>query len=176
MSRIPLADITALSTAQQAQYDRFPSNLTRAVLLLDDRLAALLPSAANALRAADLAPAWREAAILRVAALNRSAYERFQHLGQARTLGWTDQQIADIESGRFDDLDAASAALLAFVDACVAGPDTTDETLAAARAVLTDRQLVTVIVLVGHYMTVARLTGILRIELDESPDAWTREH
>jgi hypothetical protein len=33
-----------------------------------------------------------------------------------------------------------------------------------------------VIVLVGHYMTVARLTGILQVELDESPDDWAHEH
>ncbi|QMU75048.1 carboxymuconolactone decarboxylase family protein [Streptacidiphilus sp. PB12-B1b] len=176
MSRIPLADSATLNDSQQAQYNRFPSNLTRAVLLLDDRLAGLLPESANALRATDLDPAWREAAILRVAALSYSAYERFQHLDQARAAGWSEQQISDIESGRFGRLDAEVAALLTFVDACVAGTDTTDETFGSARAVLTDRQLVNVIVLVGHYMTVARITGILRIELDDAPDAWTHDH
>lgn len=176
MSRIPLADSATLNDTQQAQYDRFPSNLTRAVLLLDDRLAALLPASANALRATDLDPAWREAVILRVAAQSHSAYERFQHLDPARATGWSDQQISDIESGRFGRLDSDVAALLTFVDAAVAGTDTTDETFGAARAVLTDRQLVNVIALVGHYMTVARITGILRIELDDAPDPWTDEH
>ncbi|WP_216897810.1 carboxymuconolactone decarboxylase family protein [Nocardia alni] len=176
MSRIPLADVAALNDDQRVQYDRFPSNLTRAVLLLDERLAGLLPASANALRATDLDAAWREAMILRVAALHHSAYERFQHLGQAHAAGWTEQQITDIEAGRFDRLDSGLAAVLAFVDACVVGPDVTDETFAAARAHLTDRQLTTVIVLVGHYMTVARLTGILRLELDGSPDDWAHEH
>jgi alkylhydroperoxidase family enzyme len=176
MSRIPLADVAALAGTQRAQYDRFPSNLTRTILLLDNRLARTLPETANALRAADLDPAWREAAILRVAALQHSAYERFQHLAQARAAGWTEQQIADIEDGRFDDLGPGLAAVLGFVSECVDGPDIAEETFTAARAVLTDRQVTTLIVLVGHYMTVARLTGVLQVELDESPDDWAREH
>ena len=56
--------------------------------------------------------------------------------------------------------------MLAFTDQCVAGPDVTDAAFAAAHAVLTDRQLTTVIVLIGHYRTVARLTGVLQ-------SAWT---
>jgi alkylhydroperoxidase family enzyme len=66
--------------------------------------------------------------------------------------------------------------VLAFASECVDGPDVAEPTFAAAHAVLTDRQLATVIVLVGHYMTVARLTGILQVELDESPDDWAHEH
>jgi hypothetical protein len=41
---------------------------------------------------------------------------------------------------------------------------------------LNDRDLVTVILLIGHCMTVARLTGALEVELDENPDSFTGEH
>lgn len=55
--------------------------------------------------------------------------------------------------------------------------DTADcSAFARACTVLPDRQLATVIILVGHYLTVARLTGILEIELDPRPDPWTSEH
>lgn len=136
----------------------------------------VLPESANALRAAGLDPAWREAVILRVAALQHSACERFQHLPQAHAAGLNDYQIASIEAGRLGDLNAGLAAVLAFTDQCVAGPDVTDAAFAAAHAVLTDRQLTTVIVLIGHYMTVARLTGVLQAGPDSKPGDFSREH
>ncbi|TWE11766.1 carboxymuconolactone decarboxylase family protein [Rudaeicoccus suwonensis] len=176
MSRIPLADVPSLNSVQRAQYERFPSNLTRTVLLLDERLGAQLPATANALRASDLDPAVREAVILRVAALHDSAYERLQHLGQAHATGWTDSDIENIETGNYQDMSDGVAAVLTFVDALVAGDDVPDPVFADARAVLSDRHVVTVIVLVGHYMTVARLTRVLRVELDDHPDNWTAEH
>jgi alkylhydroperoxidase family enzyme len=176
MGRLPLADPAHLDEDARSQYERFPSNLTRALLLLDRRLAKALPETANALRASELDPALREALILRVAALSDSAYERMQHLGQAINAGWSEAQLKAIEHGRFDDLhDPKTAAALRFVDQCLSG-SVDDETFAAARRSIGDRGVVTAIVLVGHYMTVARLTGILGVELDEHPDSWTREH
>jgi len=73
-------------------------------------------------------------------------------------------------------LSADFVAVLRFVDEVVAGPFVPDDIFAGARHALGDRGLVTVIVLVGHYMTVARLTHILEVELDDAPDAWTSEH
>lgn len=175
MARIPLADLDALSDEARAQYERFPSNLTRALLLLDGRLARALPEAANALRGSSLPAAWREAVIVRVAALERSAYERMQHLDQARTTGWSDEQIRAIERGNLEALPTDVAAVLRYADAVVLG-EVPDEVFAAARRTLGDRDLVTVIALVGHYMTVARITGVLRVELDDAPDPWTGEH
>ena len=69
-----------------------------------------------------------------------------------------------------------SPLLLAFVDACIASPRVPDDVFAATRAVLSDRDLATVIVLVGHYMTVARFVETLGIELDPAPSDWTTEH
>ena len=58
MSRIPLVSVAEMTEEQHAQYDRFPSNLTRALLLMDPRLAGALPNLANALRASRLKPAF----------------------------------------------------------------------------------------------------------------------
>ncbi len=178
MSRLTLVDPSNLTGQRKAQYDRFPSNLTRALLLLDDRLAGALPLTANALRTAPLDPAWREAVILRVAALHRSGYERFQHLGQALQQGWTAEQIDAIEYGRPGDgvLPPELTSILRFVDEVVAGPTVSGDVFDAAHTLLNNQELVTVIVLIGHYMTVARILGVLQVPLDSAPDSWDTEH
>lgn len=176
MARIPLALPEDMDPEQREQYDRFPSNLTRTLLLADARLARALPETANALRASGLDARWREGIILRVAALTHSAYERMQHLDQARKSGWSDDQIAAIEAGDPTALSQDFATIMTFVEACVAGTDISGDIFDAAHTVLSDRDLVTVILLVGHYMSVARLLGILDVELDDNPDPWTSEH
>ncbi len=176
MSRLSLVAIDDMQPAQREQYDRFPSNLTRGLLLLEQGLAGTLPSSANALRSCGLDAKVREGIILRVAALSDCAFERMQHLGEAGKAGWTPTEIAAIEGQEpFDSL-GAFAAVLGFVDACVASPRVPDDIFAAARTMLSDRDLATVIVLIGHYMTVARFVETLGIELDPAPSDWTTEH
>ena len=176
MSRLPLVAIDDMQPAQREQYDRFPSNLTRGLLLMEQRLAGALPSSANALRSCGLDGKIREGVILRVAALSGCAFERMQHLGEAGKAGWTTDEIGTIEGrGPLDAL-GTFAAVLRFVDACVASPRVPDGVFAAARDMLSDRDLATVIVLVGHYMTVARFVETLGIELDPTPSDWTVEH
>ncbi len=118
----------------------------------------------------------REGIILRVAALSGCAFERMQHLDEAARTGWTAPEIAVIEGpGPFTSL-GAFAPVLAFVDACVAVLRVPDDILAACRTVLSDRDFATVIVLVGHSMTVARFVETLGIKLDPAPGDWTAEH
>ncbi|MDT8915663.1 carboxymuconolactone decarboxylase family protein [Amycolatopsis sp. PS_44_ISF1] len=202
MARIPLPEAEDLRGWQRDQYGRFPSHLTRTLVLLDERLARALPDTANALRAAPLDARQREGIILRVAALTGSAYERAQHLDQARALGWTTDQIRIIETtgtgvgtgvgravAREPDtpMRVASATppaslpdgfadVLEFVDACVAGHAVTDDLFVRVRDVLSDRDLITVIVLVGHYLTVARLSSLLNLQPDPVPGPWDHEH
>ena len=176
MARIPLVRIEDMTAAQRAQYDRFPSNLSRALLLADDRLAGALPNLANALRASSLDAALREAVILRVAALTGSAYERMQHLGQAGKAGLDLATIAAIETGNLASLSTDMAAVMAFAEACVMAPRVPDTVFDAAGAALSPRDLVTVILLVGHYVMVGRLLATLDVELDPAPDSWAAEH
>jgi len=176
MARIPLVRIEDMTAAQRAQYDRFPSNLSRALLLVDDRLAGALPNLANALRASSLDLVLREAVILRVAALTGSAYERMQHLGQAEKAGLDSAAIAAIETGDAAAMPRDMATVLAFAEACVAAPRVPDDVFDAAGAALSQRDLVTVILLVGHYLMVGRLLATLDVELDPAPDSWAAEH
>ena len=176
MSRVPLIRPEDMTPEQQAQYDRFPSNLTRGLLLAEQRLAGALPATANALRTSGLDPKLREGVILRVAALSDSPFERMQHLSEARKAGWTEAEIAAIEAGDRSGALRAFTPILAFVDECVADVRVSDATFAAVAAALSPREIATVLILVGHYMTVARFIANLGIELDPAPSAWDKEH
>ena len=176
MSRVALIEVEGMTPEQRAQYDRFPSNLTRGLLLMDQRLAGALPATANALRTSGLDPRMREGVILRIAALSGSAFERMQHLGEARKAGWTEAEIAGIEAGDRSGTLGAFTPVLAFVDECVAGVRVSDATFAAVAAALSPREIATVLILIGHYMTVARFLANLDIPLDPAPSAWDKEH
>ena len=176
MSRVPLVRSEDMTPEQREQYDRFPSNLTRGLLLAEQRLAGALPATANALRTSGLDPQLREGIILRVAELSSSPFERMQHLDQARKTGWTETEISAIEAGDRSGTLGAFTPILAFVDECVANVHVSDATFAAVAATLSLREIATVLILVGHYMTVARFIANLGIELDPAPSAWDKEH
>ena len=176
MARISLASVDALSPEQRQQYDKFPSNLTKGLLLLEPRLAQALPNLANAIRASGLVPKLREGLILRVAALSNSAYERMQHIGEAHRSGWSTTEIAAIQAGDFHALPEEYTPVMKFVDECVACPRVSDTTFANAKEILSERDLATILLLVGHYMMVARFTASLDIELDDRPSDWKSEH
>ena len=176
MSRIPLVRVEDMTPSQREQYDRFPSNLTRALLLADDRLAAVPPALANALRASGLDPKVREAIVLRVARLSGSAYERMQHLEQARKAGFSDDDIAAVEAGDAAGQAETVKAGIAFAEECVTLIRVSDATFARAVKNFSSRDIATMVLLVGHYMMVARLLKTLDVELDAAPDSFAAEH
>jgi len=66
--------------------------------------------------------------------------------------------------------------ILAFVDECVADVRVSDATFAEVARLLFPCEIATVLILVGHYMTVARFIANLGIELDSVPSTWDKEH
>lgn len=176
MARIPLIDLDQMNDQQRQQYDRFPSNLTRGLLLVDQRLSEALPNLANALRASSLDAKVREAVIARVAALHDSAYEQMQHAGQIKKVGWSDAEIEAIKMGDAASLPPQIGAILDFVAETVTTSNVENETFARVQQALGPRDIATVILLIGHYMMVARFTAILQIELDAEADSWAHEH
>jgi alkylhydroperoxidase family enzyme len=176
MPRLRLVPVSEMTAEQREQYDRFPSNLTRGLLLAESRLARALPNLANALRASGLDPKIREGAILRVASLCDSAYERMQHVDQALRNGWTREELEAIESGQYTSFDAPEANALRFIDECVMNIRVSDETFAGIQRFFSGREIATLLLLAGHYMMVARFIATLDIELDDAPDQWLNEH
>lgn len=168
MARIELPMITTLDSAARAQYDRFPSNLTRALLCTSGCAHGYL-ELGYSLRATQLSAKYYELVILHVAALSGSAYERMQHLPPAHEAGWSEADIQAIEAGPRHALDEASRALLAFVDECVRDVRVTERTFARLRQHLSEGAVADVVLLTGFYMMTARFLETLAVDCDAVP-------
>jgi alkylhydroperoxidase family enzyme len=168
MARIELPEVSALNSAERTQYDRFPSNLTRALLGTSGCARGYL-ELGFALRATRLEPRHYELVILRVAALSSSAYERMQHLPPARQAGWSDADIRAIEGEAGGALDDAARALLAFVDECVRDVRVSTRTFDRSRTYFPEGALADAALLTGFYMMTARFLETLGVPLDDAP-------
>ncbi|KID80954.1 carboxymuconolactone decarboxylase [Metarhizium guizhouense ARSEF 977] len=173
MARIPLLDIAATTEAEARAYERFPSNLVRGLLRTTPGITNGYLELGNGLAQSTLPSKLREMTILRVGHLSHSAYERMQHIGIAKSVGVTDQEVAAIERGDYSGLTHQEAALLNFVDEVVAKPKATC-TFDAALAALGEQDLATATLLVGHYMMTARFLETLAIDLDETATSWNK--
>jgi alkylhydroperoxidase family enzyme len=170
MTRIDLPSPDRMSGPDRRQYNRFPSNLVRALLKTRGCTAGFL-DLGFALIDANVDTKRRELVILRIAALSDSAYERMQHLPPARKAGWSDADISAIETGQSDHLDPADGALLRFVDECVRDVRVSNLTFAEIRKFLSDQEIAEATLLIGYYMMTARFLETLKVDLDDAPCA-----
>lgn len=170
MARIDLPHADRMNGPDRRQYNRFPSNLVRALLKTRGCTAGYLDLGFALIDANVDAKRW-ELVILRVGALSGSAYERMQHLPPARKAGWSDENITAIETGQADRLEPADGALLRFVDECVRDVRVSDRTFAETRKFLSEEEIAEATLLVGYYMMTARFLETLKVDLDETPCA-----
>ncbi|WP_175779524.1 carboxymuconolactone decarboxylase family protein [Burkholderia anthina] len=169
MSKIAIPRVDQLSDDQKAQYERFPANLTLALLRTTGSAAGYLSLGSSFPRGA-IANKDREMIILRVGALSSSQYERMQHLPLARQAGWTDAEIQKIEQG--SGVDARSQAILQFVEECVKAVRVSSQTFARVREFFSETQMAELTLLVGHYMMTARFVETLDVPLDAAATSW----
>jgi len=128
------------------------------------------------LDALQLDPLLRELAILRVARLTPHAeYEWIQHVPIAKAVGASDEQVAALER---DDPEAECFSLperlvLRFTAEVVRDAQASDATLEQLAGILSPREIVELLMVIGQYMMVARVMATTRMELDEpaGPDA-----
>ena len=116
-----------------------------------------------------LAPALREAVILRTCAATRCDYEFNLHEQTiSRRMGLSDAQIADLRQPHPDPAlwTADLRAALALVDTLVQRLAVNDETWTALQPHFTDAALLEITQLVGHYTGVAMLAALARPQLD----------
>ena len=171
MARITLPQADALMPEQQDLYQRFPSNLTRALLRTGACTAGYLTLGAS-FRQGHLCAKDRELVILRVAALSNSAYERMQHINIAKNSGWSEINIDAIEHGEIHKLDSKSQAIVRFTDECVNNIKVTHSVFNALRSHYSEEEMAEITLLIGHYMMTARFLETLDIELDDGPTSW----
>jgi alkylhydroperoxidase family enzyme len=116
-----------------------------------------------------LAPALREALILRTCAMARCEYEFHLHEQTiSRRMGLSNAQIVDLRAATPDPALWAPGLLAALhlVDGLVARIDVDDATWAALREHFDEAALIEMTQLVGHYTGVAMLAALARPALD----------
>lgn len=173
MARIILPEVDSLTPEQQVLYQRFPANLTRALLRTGACTDGYLTLGAS-FRQGHLCAKDRELVILRVAALSHSAYERMQHVEIARQSGWRESDIDAIEDGDIQKLDGKTQAVVRFTDECVKHVKVTGVVFHALRRYCSEEEIAEITLLIGHYMMTARFLETLEVELDERPTSWEK--
>jgi AhpD family alkylhydroperoxidase len=114
-------------------------------------------------KACELPRQLRERVILRVAVRRRSRYEWAQHVKAARRAGISDEEIRAIGAGTATGL----AGLLArAVDELTDDCALAEETYASLAADLSERQLISLVFLIGTYSMLSMALGTFQVELD----------
>ena len=169
MQRIPYPDVSTLPETMRKMLAGTPLNVVRigahASPALFEAQGRLGYAAADP---AVLEPRIREAAILRVAFLSRSTYELHHHIPLAGAAGLTQADIEAIEATRYEALEPLLAAVCRFTDETVLRITPSDATLAGLRAHVSDQILINLVLVIGCYMSIARLIAVTGIEPDEA--------
>lgn len=119
-----------------------------------------------------LEPRLRELAILEVARAEESSYERTQHEGIARRLRMPEAQLAAVARGDLDDpaFDVRERLALLLAREIAETGAGREETVAAVVKRLGTRELVELVLVVGHYLAIARLVATFAIPTDAAVD------
>ena len=108
-----------------------------------------------------------EMVILRVAHLRSCAYEFDHHVHLGRRAGITDVDVERIKAGpEADGWTPRERAILRAVEGLHAEQDIDDDTWRDLHGQLTEREIIELVLLVGHYEMLATAIGALRIQPD----------
>lgn len=110
----------------------------------------------------------REMAILRIAWATECDYEYAQHVGIARRVGLSEQEIGDlglpIDQGRWQPGDAA---LLGLVDGILEKGEAPNDAWGKVHIDLDDGQMLELVMLVGYYQMLAAFLKTVRVPLED---------
>lgn len=171
MTRVTLTPIDEMTVAQREVYDKFQSNLTRALLLTKQSAAPHLALGA-AFTQGLLSDLDREVIVLRVAALRDSAFERSLHLHLALKAGLTADDINDIENGFVTRMPTGRAALVQYVDDCILQHAASDGSFTELSRFYTQNEIAEITHLAGHAALTAMYLASLQIPLDDDIASW----
>lgn len=171
--RVTLTEVTDMTPEQLAVYEKFESNLTRALLLTKNSAAAHLALGAT-FTVGLLSLLDREVVVLRVAKLRDSEFEQMLHYPLARKAGLDDTAIKAIEDGRYDEMPPERAALVRYVTECMIDHKASRDAFDGLRAHYSQHEIAEVTHLAGHSAMTAMYLASLDIPLDEGVTSWGR--
>jgi 4-carboxymuconolactone decarboxylase len=171
VARLPYVDPADAPEPVRDALQRVPPlNIFRMMANAETAFRPWLRWGATLLGELQLDPLLRELSILRVARLTPHAeYEWVQHVPIAMAVGASDEQIAALER---DDPEAACLSadqhvVLRFTTEVVHDAQASDATLDRLARILSPREIVELLMVIGQYMMVARVMATTRMELDE---------
>jgi AhpD family alkylhydroperoxidase len=170
MTGLPFPELDA---QQQAQYERFPINLTR-MMLWTRGLTVPYWEYALEFRDAAISAQVRERVIVRVGAVTDCEYQLVQHKSEALRTGTSAEtlaQLIDPQHREFDD--PALTALIEYVDSLVKNVGAEQDTLDALRKYFPDNEVAEITLLAGTYLLCAAFLKSLQVPLDEGPVDWS---
>ena len=169
MARIPFADPANLSPATVATLEAIPDgNIFRLLAQADGSLSQFVALTVSLWNDAELSARRRELAILLVARLADSEYEWAQHEAVARMSGVTEDEIQAIQDLDLSGFDDGEQAMLTLARTTFERGRPDEEQFAAARAALTDREVIELQLVVAVYAGLAAIMVALDLELDET--------
>lgn len=119
------------------------------------------------LRRSSLDPQLRELVILRVGALSRASYEIHQHVRVGQNVGLGPEQIAAaLREGPERCLDDLARVVLRFTDAVVADVKAPAALYGEVAALLTEREMLELLMTIGYYMLVSRVLENLEVDIE----------
>jgi 4-carboxymuconolactone decarboxylase len=168
MPRLDYYDPDGAPDSVRELFERTPLSLFRMVAHAESAFNPWLKYSNALLTRLELDPLLRELAILQVAHLVDSPYEWVQHVEIARAVGASDEQIAAVEHDRERDesLSAEQQLVLAFAREVILDGRASETSVRDASARLGARGVVELLLVVGHYMAIARLIASTGLEPD----------
>ena len=170
MALIPYADTSALPEKAKEAFDRLPRklNIFRMWANAPEMFVSGMRFGGNILGRQQLRADLRELIILLVARLERGEYEWVQHVPIAEHTGCRKDQIAALEAARItgDEFSAKEKAMLALAHEVIRDVRARESTVIEAKNHFSSQEIVEIIMTCGFYMTMARMTETLRVDVD----------
>jgi 4-carboxymuconolactone decarboxylase len=168
MARLPSVDPASAPDSVRELLASTPLSLFGMVAHAESAFDPWLKYSSALLRRLELDPLLRELAILQVAHLADSRYEWVQHDVIAQAVGASGEQIAAIEGDRETDpsLTAEQALVLRFAREAILDGAASEQAVAELDARLGTRQVIELLLVIGHYLAIARLIASTGLEPD----------
>lgn len=172
-NRVELTSPADMTPEQLEVYGRFPSNLTRSLLLTKGSAGPHL-ALGGSFTVGLVSFLDREVVVMRVAKLLESAFERLIHYPLAIKAGLTETEIADIENGHYAQMEPKRIALLQYVSECTLNYKASAEAFWSLREHYSQNEIAEITHLAGHCAMTAMYLASLDVPLDESETSWDK--
>jgi alkylhydroperoxidase family enzyme len=170
MPRIPYVDAHNAPEAVRETMQRLPVelNIFKMLANAESLFRPFLGLGTAILGTMSLSPRTRELIILHVGRMSNGEYEWVQHVPIGAAVGLTPEHIAALERGdiRADCFDAEDQAVLQFTTEVVRDVKAGDAAFRALQRHFDARRIVEIILTIGYYMIIARVTETTEIDID----------